>query len=168
MSFDFILAGASGLFFLFLLVRVVTRGLGNSFADRTKAFRERVRKTDMETRDQALAASPLEQMRPIGAAVREMLELSGKPPGFMLLEEGKTVRLQCPEGELRIVFHLSTRPLSGARNGGAGPQGRWCIAGPAEKEYTEHCDLAGAAARLHSVFTRKNSAGDARKQPERK
>jgi hypothetical protein len=152
MSFNLMLMIALTLGGLFLLARIARKGLGSSLEERKKAFAERLRKTDAETKERTLSASSFEQMLPIAAAAREMLELTGNPPGFALLEEGKIVRLQCPDGEMRIVFALSSRPPANPKGKKTGAQGRWHIFGP-NGEHEEYGELAEITLRIKERIT---------------
>ena len=136
------LIGAVVLAALFVLARIVGKRRGRMYAGRKKAFEERLRKTGEETREQALSAGVAAQMRPVAAAVRELLEFADNPPGFALLEEGVTVRLQTPAGEVRIDFGLPR--IRTVRTGRPGrPLGIWRISGPGEnqKECPELVDV---------------------------
>ena len=144
------LTGALVLVALFVLVRVLRRGRGRNYGESKKAFEERLRKTSAETRERTLSAGVGEQMLPVAAAIRELLELAGNPPGFAVLEEGRTVRLQSPAGEIRIDFGLSRMRAALTHKGGQ-PQGRWRISGPGE-EQKEYGELADAVAHVKRVI----------------
>jgi len=136
------LIGIAVLASLFVLARIVGKRRGRMYADRKKAFEERLRKIGNETREQALSAGVATQMRPVAVAVRELLEFAGNPPGFALLEEGVTVRVQTPAGEIRIDFGLPRIPAVRPRRPGR-PLGIWRISGPgaAQKECLELVDV---------------------------
>ena len=143
------LIGAVVLVALFVVARIVRKGRGRNYGESKKAFEERLRKTDAQTRDHTLSAGVAEQMLPIAAAIRELLDFAGNPPGFVLLEEGRTVRLQSPAGEIRIDFGLSR--MRAMYTSGAGPaRGRWQISGPGSerKEYLELSDAVAHIRRL--------------------
>jgi hypothetical protein len=89
-------------------------------------------------------------MLPIAAAIRELLVLAGTPPGFALLEEGRTVRLRSPAGEILIDFGFSRMP-AGLKHKTGHPQGRWLINGPGE-ERQEYMELADVVAHLKHVI----------------
>ncbi|MDR2695418.1 MAG: hypothetical protein LBC79_03445 [Deltaproteobacteria bacterium] len=144
------LTGALVLVAFFVLVRILRRGRGRNYGESKKAFEERLRKTSAETRERTLSAGVGEQMLPVAAAVRELLDLAGNPPGFALLEEGRILCLQSPAGIIRVDFGLS-RMRTALKHKGGHPQGRWRISGPGgeEKEYEE---LADAVAHLkHAI-----------------
>jgi hypothetical protein len=145
------LMGALVLVALFVLVRILRRGRGRNYGESKKAFEERLQKTSAETRERTLSAGVGEQMLPVAAAVRELLELAGNPPGFALLEEGRTVCLQSPAGAIRIDFGLSRMRVALKHKGG-NPQGRWRISGPGE-EQKEYEELADAVAHLRRVIS---------------
>ena len=143
------LTGAFVLVALFVLVRVLRRGRGRNYGASKKVFEERLRKTGAETRERTLSAGAEEQMLPVAAAIRELLALAGHPPGFALLEEGRTVSLRSPAGEIRIDFGLS-RMRAALKHKGGHPRGRWRISGPGEeqKEYEELADAVAHIRRL--------------------
>ena len=146
-----LLTGGLVLVAIFVVLRIVRRGRGRNYEESKKAFEERLRKTDAQTREHTLSAGVAEQMLPIAAAIRELLDFAGKPQGFALLEEGRTVRLQSPAGEIRIDFGLSR--MRGALKRKVGqPQGRWRISGPGE-EQKEYAELADAVAHLKRVIS---------------
>ena len=139
---NLLVIGAVALAALFVLARIVRKRYGRTYEDSKKTFEERLRKTAAETRDQALSAGVTAQMQPIAAAIRELLEFADNPPGFALLEEGQTVRLQSPAGEIRIDFGIPrTRAVRTHRSGR--PLGCWQISGPGldQKEYLELADV---------------------------
>ena len=135
---------------LFVVLRII-RKRNKKYGESKKAFEERLRKTSVETRERTLSAGVAEQMLPVVAAVRELLDFAGNPPGFALLEEGRTVRLQTPTGEIRIDFGLSRMRTVGMHKQ-AQPLGRWRVSGPGE-EQKEYAELADAVARLKSVIS---------------
>ena len=143
--------GAVVLVALFVVARIAGKGRGRNYEASKKAFEERLRKTSAQTRDHTLSAGVAEQMQPIAAAIRELLDFAGNPPGFALLEEGRTVRLQSPMGEIRIDFGLSRMRAMSTRKGGQA-RGRWQISGPGE-ERKEYVELADAAAYLERVIS---------------
>jgi len=143
------LIGAVALIALFVVARIARKGRGRNFEESKKTFEERLRKTSAQTREHALAAGVAEQMLPIAAATRELLDFADNPPGFALLEEGRVVRLQSPAGEIRIDFGLSR--MRGMSTRKAGPaRGRWQISGPGaeRKEYVELADAVAHIRRL--------------------
>ena len=145
------LAGALVLAALFVVLRIVRRGRGRNYEENKKAFEERLRKTGAQTRAHTLSAGMAEHMLPIAAAIRELLDLAGDPPGFAVLEEGRTVRLRTPEGEIRIDFGLSRKRTAFTHTPGH-PQGRWRISGPGA-EQQEFAELADIAAYLKRVIS---------------
>jgi hypothetical protein len=144
------LTGALVLVSLFVLVRILRKGRGRNYGESKKAFTERLRKTSAQTRERTLSAGVEEQMLPIAAAIRELFELAGNPPGFALLEEGRIVRVQCPAGEISIDFGLSRKRVVGGRKAGQA-WGRWRISGPGA-ERKEYMELADAVAHLKCVI----------------
>jgi len=133
--------GAVALAALFILARMARKRCG-TYENRKKTFEERLRKTAAETRDQALSTGVTAQMRPIAAAIRELLEFADNPPGFALLEDGRTVRLQSPAGEIRIDFGIPRTRIARTSKPGR-PLGCWQISGPGldQKEYLELADV---------------------------
>jgi len=148
------LTGALVLLSLFVLVRIVRKGRGRSYGESRKAFEERLRKTSAQTREHTLSAGVAEQMLPIAAAIRELLELAGNPPGFVLLEEGRTVRVQTPTGEIRIDFGLS-RVRTALKHKKGQPRGRWRISGPGA-EQRENMELAETVAHLRRIIFQRD------------
>ena len=148
------LTGAFVLVALFVVMRIVRKGRGRSYAESKKAFEERLRKTGEKTRDHSLSAEAAEQMLPIAAAVRELLELAGHPPGFALLETGRTVRLQSPSGEIRIDFGLSHTHMA-RRHKSRQSRMRWRVKGP-DAEAWEYMELADTVAHLKRIIFRQN------------
>ena len=144
-----ILTGGLALIGLFVLVRIIRKRRRQNYEESKKAFQERLRKTSAQTRDRTLSAGVAEQMMPIAAAIRELLDLADNPPGFALLEEGSTVRMQSPAGEIRIDFGLSRMHALKRKTGQ--PQVRWRISGPGE-EQKEYMELADAVAHLKRVI----------------
>jgi len=137
------LAGALVLGTIFVLVRILRKGRGRNYVESKKAFQERLQKTSAQTRERTLSAGVAEQMLPIAAAIRELLDLAGNPPGFALLEAGRTVRLQIPAGEIRIDFGLSRLRMTSIKHKSGQSRGRWQISGPGteQKEYAELADV---------------------------
>ncbi len=148
MTFNLLLMGALAVLFIFVLARVVKKGLGRDFSEHKKEFEERLRKTGAETRDRNISAPAGEQLRLITAAARELLDLADNPPGFELLEEGDIVRLVCPRGEARISFRLML-PRPGKQRENA--PGRWVIEGPGTR-HGEFADPAGATAAIRNII----------------
>jgi hypothetical protein len=144
------LTGALVLVALFVLVRLLRRGRGRNYGESKKAFEERLRKTSAETRERTLSAGVGEQILPVAAAIRELLDLAGNPPDFTVLEEGRTVCLRSPAGEIRIDFGLS-RMRAALKHKGGRPQGRWRISGPG-REQKEYEDLADAVAHIRRLI----------------
>jgi len=144
------LIGAVVLVALFVVARIARKGRGRNFEESKKAFEERVWKTGAQTREHTLSAGVAEQMLPIAAAIRELLDFAGNPPGFALLEEGRTVRLQSPTGEIRIDFGLSRMRTTLTRKVGHA-RGRWQISGPGS-ERKEYVELADAVAYLKRII----------------
>ena len=145
------LTGALVLVGLFVVVRIVKKGRGRNYGESKKAFQERLRKTAAQTRDQTLSAGVAEQMLPVAAAIRELLAVAGNPPGFFLAEEGRTVRLQTPAGDIRIDFGLSHTHTAGKHKAGQ-PLACWCISGPGA-EAKEYMELADAVDHVkHSIL----------------
>jgi hypothetical protein len=143
------LIGAVVLVALFVVARIARKGRGRNYGESKKAFEERLEKANTQTREHTLSAGVAEQMLPIAAAIRELLDFAGNPPGFALLEEGRSVRLQSPAGEIQIDFGLSRMRATLARK--AGPaKGRWQIHGPGaeRKEYVELADAVAHIRRL--------------------
>ena len=143
------LIGAVVLVALFVVARIARKGRGRNYGENKQAFEESLRKTSAQTRDRTLSAGVAEQMLPIAAAIRELLDFAGNPPGFALLEEGRTVRLQTPAGEIRIDFGLSRMRATLTRKAGRA-RGRWQISGPG-KEHKEYVELADAVAHIRRV-----------------
>jgi hypothetical protein len=146
---DLFLTGALVLVGLFVVMRIVKKGRGRNYGESKKAFQERLRKTSAQTRDQTLSAGVSEQMLPVAAAIRELLDSAGYPPDFALSEEGRAVRLQSPAGEIRIDFGLSHVHTAGKHKTGQS-QVRWRISGPGaeEKEYMELADAVDHVKRI--------------------
>ena len=144
------LTGAVVLVALFVVLRIIRKRVKN-YGESKKAFEERLRKTSAQTRERTLSAGVAEQMLPLAAAVRELLDFAGHPPGFALLEEGRTVLLQSPAGEIRIDFGLS-RMRTALTHKTAQALGRWRISGPGE-EQKEYAELADAVAHLKRVIS---------------
>jgi hypothetical protein len=145
------LTGVLVLAALFVLMRIVRKGRGRNYGESKKAFEERVRKTGAQARDYTLSAGVAEQMRPIAAAIRELLEFTGNSQSFALLEEGRIVRLQSPAGEIRIDFGFAGKRA--ALNHKAGhPQKCWRINGPGA-ERKEYVELADAVAHLQRMIS---------------
>jgi hypothetical protein len=143
--------GAFVLAALFVLARLAKKGRGRKYEDSKQAFEERLRKTGAQTRDHALSAGVVEQMLPISAAIRELLELAGDPPGFALLDEGRTVRLEIPGGEIRIGYGLSPQARTTLNPKAGRPQGSWLFNGPGTERH-EHAELADAVIHLKRVI----------------
>ena len=144
------LTGAFVLGAIFVILRIIRKRVKN-YGESKNAFEERLRKTSAQTRERTLSAGVAEQMLPVAAAARELLDFAGNPPGFALLEVGRIVRLQSPAGEIRIDFGLSRKRTLLTRKTGQ-PQGRWRISGPGEEE-KEYAELADAAAHLKRVIS---------------
>ena len=127
---------------LFVFVRIARKGRGQNYEKSKKVFEERLQKTRAQTREHILSAGMREQMLPIAAAIRELLDLAGNPPGFALLEEVGIVRLQSPAGEIRVAFGLFRMRAAPKRKPGQ-PQGCWLVSGPGaeQKKYTELADV---------------------------
>ena len=140
---------------LFVLIRIIRRGGSRNFWESKKAFEQRLQKTSAETRERTLSAGVSEQMLPIAASIRELLDFAGNPPGFALLEEGRTVRLLSPAGEVRVDFGLSRMRITALKRKVGQPQGRWRISGPGEKEEEEYMELADAVAHLKRIIDGK-------------
>ena len=145
------LTGALVLGAIFVILLILKKGRGRMYGESKKNFEERLKKTGAETRERTLSAGVAEQMLPVAAAIRELLDFAGNPPGFVLLEEGRTVRLLSPAGEIRIDFGLS-RMRTVAKSRAGQPKGRWRISGPGE-EQKEYMELADAAAHLKRVIS---------------
>jgi hypothetical protein len=146
-----LITGAFALAALLVLARIAKKRRGRKYGDSKQAFEERLRKTGAQTRDHALSAGVAEQMLPIAAAIRELLDLAGNPPGFALLEEGRTVRLKSPAGEIRIDFGLSPHLRTAPAHKTGHPQGSWRVSGP-ETGRQEYLELADAVAHLKRVI----------------
>ena len=144
------LIGAIVLVALFVIARIARKGRGRNYGESKKAFEERLRKTDAQTREHTLSAGVAEQMLPIAAAIRELLDFAGNPQDFSLSEEGRTVRLQSPAGEIRIDFGLSRMRSMTTRKAGLA-RGRWQISGPG-KEWKEYVELADAVAHIRRLI----------------
>jgi len=146
-----VLTGAFVLVALFVVVRIVKKGRGRNYGESKKVFEERLRKTSAQTRDHTLAAGVAEQMQPVASAIRELLDFAGNPPGFAVAEEGQTVRLQSPAGEIRIDFGFSRTHTARTHKAGQ-PQVRWRISGPGteQKEYMELADTVAHVKRIIS------------------
>jgi len=139
---------------LFVVLRIVRKRRGRNYGESKKDFEKRLLKTSAQTREHTLSAGVAEQILPIAAAIRELLDLAGNPAGFVLLEDGRTVRLQIPAGEIRIDFgfshtHTALRHKAGRR------QVCWRISGPGteEREFTE---LADTVAHVKRVIFQQN------------
>ena len=143
------LTGVLVLASLFVVIRIVRKGRGRSYRESKKVFEERLRKTSTQTREHTLSAGVAEQMLPVVAAVRELLDFAGNPPGFTLLEEGRVVRLLSPAGEIQIDFGLTRARVTGKRAGH--PQGRWRISGPGA-EQKEYMELADTVAHIRHII----------------
>jgi hypothetical protein len=152
-----ILIGGLALVGLFVVVRIIRKRGKRNYGESKKAFDERLRKTSAQTRDRTLSAGVAEQMLPIAAAIRELLEFADNPPGFALLEEGRTVRLQSPAGEIRIDFGLSRMHRAFKLKKGQ-PLVRWRISGPGE-EQKEYMELADAVAHMKRVIIGTQNGG---------
>ena len=150
------LTGAFVLVALFVVMRIVKKGRGRNLEESKKAFEERLRKTGAQTREYTLSAGAAEQMLPVAAAIRELLDLAGNPPGFAVLEEGRTVRVQSPSGEIRIDFGLSRMHAAPKTKAGQA-RTRWRISGPGseEREYMELADTVAHVKRI--VFQQKEN-----------
>ena len=149
-----LLTGALVLATLFVVARIVRKGRGRNYVESKKAFEERLRKTSSQTREHSLSAGVAEQMLPIAAAIRELFELAGNPSGFALLEEGRTVRLLSPAGEIQIDFGLS-RVRTGLAHKAGHPRGCWRISGPGT-ERKECAELADAVNHLKRIIFQRN------------
>jgi hypothetical protein len=127
---------------LFVLARIIKKGRKRTYEDSKQGSEERLKKTRAETRERMFSAGFAEQMLPIAASVRELLEFAGNPAGFALLEEGRTVRLGSPAGEIRIEYGIHLAQTKCARKGGH-PLGSWRVSGPGaeEREFTELGDV---------------------------
>ena len=145
-----ILIGAVVLVALFVIARIARKGRGRNYGESKKAFEERLRKTSAQTREHTFSAGVSEQMLPVAAAIRELLDFAGNPQGFALLEEGRTVRLQSPAGEIRIDFGLSRMRAASTRKAGLA-RGRWQISGPG-KEWKEYVELADAVVHIRRLI----------------
>jgi len=145
-----LIAGAVLLAALLFLARRVAKGR-RKYGESKSAFEERLRKTSAQTREHALSAGVSEQMLPLAASIRELLELAGNPPGFALLEEGRTVRVGTPEGEISIEYgvYLHQRAMPAVKSGR--PQGSWRVSGPGAKQQ-DYWELADAAAHVKRVI----------------
>ena len=153
MSFSMIIVIGLALVGLLVLVRVVRKGLGRNLSESKKIFEERLEKTRKETEQFTLAAPSREQLRPVAAALRELLDFANNPAGYELREENKMVILRCPDGELRIYFGLSSQhPLKYQNKPGGkhGVMNRWHLVGP-EQEHEEYQDLASLVRKLKSL-----------------
>ena len=137
---------------LVVLVRIIRRGRGGDFGESKKAFEQRLQKTGAQTREHTLSAGVAEQMMPIAAAIRELLDFAGNPPGFVLLEEGRSVRLQTPAGEIRIDFGLSRMRSTALKRRVGQPHGCWRISGPGAKE-EEYMELVDVVVRLKRIIS---------------
>ena len=144
------LIGGVALVALFVVLRIFRKRIKN-YGESRKAFQERLRKTGAQTRERTLSAGVTEQMLPVAAAIRELLDFAGNPSGFALLEEGRTVRLQSPAGEIRVDFGLARMRTALTHKAGQ-PQGRWRISGPGE-EQKEYAELADAVIHLKRVIS---------------
>jgi len=149
-----VLTGAFALVALFVVLRIVRKGRGRKYGESKKAFEKRLQKTSSQTREHTLSAGVAEQMLPIAGAIRELLDLAGNPAGFALLEEGRTVRLQTPAGEVRIDFGFS-RTHTALQHKAGQSQVRWRVSGPgtAEQEYMELADTVAHVKRI--IFQRQ-------------
>ena len=143
------LTGALVLVGLFVVMRIVRKGRGRNYEESKKAFKERLRQTSAQTREHTLAVGVAEQMLPVAAAIRELLDFAGNPPGFALVEDSRTVRLQSPAGEIRIDFVFS-RIYTARKHKAGQPQARWRISGPGteEREYMELADTVSHLKRI--------------------
>jgi len=146
----FFLTGAFVLVALFVVVRIVKKGRGRNYGESKKAFEERLRKTSAQTRDHTLAAGVSEQMRPVAAAIRELLDFADNPSGFAVAEEGRTVCLRSPAGEIRIDFGLSRTYAAHTHKAGQS-QVRWRISGPGA-EQKEYMELADTVTHLQNII----------------
>ncbi|MCL1985584.1 MAG: hypothetical protein FWG59_03970 [Betaproteobacteria bacterium] len=145
------LAGAFMLVALFVVLRIVRKGRGRNYEESKKVFEARLQKTGAQTREHTLSVGVAEQMLPIAAAIRELLEFAGWPSGFTVLEEGRTVRLQTPTGEIQIDFGLSRGRVARKHTIGH-PQGCWRIRGPGT-EHLEYAELSDIVDHLKRIIS---------------
>lgn len=143
--------GGLGVVTLVVLVRIFRNGLG-TYTETREKFRQRVRKTEEEMREYNLALPLQEQMAFMLAATRELLELEEKPEGFDAELEGDTLRLDTPQGAIRVRYaararrlHTQNRVLHGAA--------RWEILGPGEDERREFRELDAVIKHLDCRIT---------------
>jgi len=149
------LTGAFVLVALFVVVRIVKKGRGRNYGESKKSFEERLRKTSAQTRDHTFTAGVAEQMQPVASAIRELLDFAGNPPGFAVADEGQTVRLQSPAGEIRIDFGFSRTYTARAHKAGQ-PRVCWRISGPGA-EQKEYMELADTVAHLKRIIADKQN-----------
>jgi hypothetical protein len=157
---NMLVIGAFVLVALFVLARLVKKGSRRQYGESKQAFEERLRKTDAKTRAHTLSAGVSEQMLPIAASIRELLEFAGNPPGFSLPEEGRIVRLGTPAGEIRIEYGVYSHSQTTQTRKPGRPQGSWRISGPGT-ERQEYMELVDAVMHLKRVICRSDAAGDA-------
>ena len=167
MDFSTIIVIILALAGIVVFVRVLRKGLGRNLGESMKIFEERLEKTRKETEQYTLAAPSREQMRPVAAALRELLEFANNPESYTVHEKDREVILLGPQGEVRIYFGLSTRhPLrSHDKPGKAGAMNRWHILGP-QNRHDEYQDLASLVRKLKTLVPPPCPAGQDGNSPE--
>ena len=111
---------------LFAFIARIWRGGLGTYGESHKKMAQRIRETSAEIRERNNAMSASEQLQILDAALHEVLELEGNPPGCVVRHCESGIGLDTPQGRWVVLFAQRQSTLRGQRRTVHGT-GQWQV-----------------------------------------
>lgn len=144
--------GAIGLAMLVICARVMRKGV-RTLDEKRRDWSEQMRQTELQIEKVNKNISSAEHLDIMKAAIEDLLRLENHSAGYSVSGEGKTIKLQTPQGEWKVELLMRESGLKSNRRVLHGAS-RWRLSGFEHEEL--HTDPASLMHSLNEHLHRTN------------